>query len=56
MQQIVRTLFRMRGRKGSQPVSSYSPRAGYPSLLSPFFPWVVCSLTLLLRKHRLKPQ
>ena len=25
MQQIVRTLFRMRGRKGSQPVSSYSP-------------------------------
>ena len=25
MQQIVRTLFRMRGRKSSQPVSSYSP-------------------------------
>ena len=25
MQQIVRTLFRMRGRKGSQPASSYSP-------------------------------
>jgi hypothetical protein len=25
MQTIVRTLFRMRGRKGSQPVSSYSP-------------------------------
>jgi hypothetical protein len=30
------------------------PRAGYPSLLSPFFPSVVCSLTLLLRKLRLK--
>ena len=25
MQQIVRTLFRMRGRKSSQPVSSYFP-------------------------------
>ena len=56
MQRVVRTLFRMRGRKANQPVSSCTPlRAGYPSLLSPFFPSVDYFLDLSLRKHHLKP-